>query len=176
MAFGFDGGPDGFYHTGLADEKGATHDSHELASHEMLLLPGAVGLDGLMVGIAQQGKVEAVFGFKTGLSFDGISAEAEDGHTALVELTLCVAKLGRLDGSTGGIGFRKQEEENSLTLEVLQSDVFVFVGLEVDVGSFVAGFEHGDPRCRYFNRVASGEAAVARSSKVMTDVARKDSS
>lgn len=166
VAFGFDGGPDGFDCAGFADEKGAANDAHELTPHELLLLPGAIGLDSFVVRVAQQREVELVLGLEAGLGLDGVCAQAEDGHTALVELTLCVAKLGRLDGSTGGVGFGKQKKEDSLALKVLQGDVFVFVGLEVDAGSLVAGFEHEDPRCRYFSRVANGEAVVPRPSMV----------
>ena len=100
VAFGFDEWPDGFDFAGFADEERAADDAHEFASQELLLLPGAEGFDGFVVRIAQQRKVEMVFGFEAGLGLDRIGAQAEDGHAVLVELALCVAKLGRLDGST----------------------------------------------------------------------------
>ncbi len=53
VAFSFDGGPDGFDCAGFADEKGAANDAHELASHELFLLPGTIGLDGFVVWVAQ---------------------------------------------------------------------------------------------------------------------------
>jgi len=55
---------------------------------------------------------------------------------------LCVTKLGRFDDSTGGVGFREEEEEDALTGEGFESDFFAVVGLETEAGGFVADFEH----------------------------------
>jgi hypothetical protein len=101
VAFGLDGGPDFFDLAGFADEEGTADDAHELAAHELLLLPSAEGSDGFVSGIAEQGKIELVLGFEGGQSLDGIGAHAEDGHAEFVELFFCVTKLGCLDGSTG---------------------------------------------------------------------------
>lgn len=144
VAFGFNGGPDGFDFAGFADEERAADDAHEFASHELLLLPGAIGFDGLVVGIAEQRKIEFVFGFEDGLGFDRVGAHAEDGHFELVELLFCVAKLGRFDDSTRSAGFGEKKEEDALALEVLERDGFVFVGLQTERGGFVGGLEHGD--------------------------------
>ena len=81
MAFGLDKGPDVFDFSGFADEKGASDDAHEGAAHELFFLPGAEFPDGLMGGIAEQGKIEILFGFERGLGFNGIGAQAEDGDT-----------------------------------------------------------------------------------------------
>jgi len=144
VAFGFDGGPDGFDFAVFADEERAADDSHEFASHELLLLPGAVGFDGFVVGITEQGEIEFELCLEQGLRFDGVGARAEDGHFEFVELFFCVAKLGRLDDSTGGVGFGEEKEEEALALEVLEGDGFVFVGLQAERGGFVAGLEHGN--------------------------------
>jgi len=58
----------------------------------------------------------------------------------LVEFLLCVAKLGRFDGSTGSVGFGVEEEENAVALEIGQGDKGVFLGFETEVGSFGAEF------------------------------------
>jgi len=137
-----DGGPDFFDFAGFADEEGTADDAHELTAHELLLLPGAVGCDSFVIGIAQQGKVELVLGLEGRLSFDGIRAHAEDGDLALIKLLFCVTKLGRFDGSTGSVGFRKEEEQDAPALEVFQRDVFAFVGWEPEAGGFVVEFEH----------------------------------
>jgi hypothetical protein len=142
MAFGFDGGPDFFDFAGFADEEGAAHDAHELASHELFFLPGAVGLDRFVIGIAEQREIELVLGLEPRQGFDGIRAHAQDGHTLLIELLFCVTKLGRFDGSTGSVGFRKEEEQDAPPLEVFQRDVFAFLGWEPEAGGFVAEFEH----------------------------------
>jgi hypothetical protein len=74
------------------------------------------------------------------LGFDGIGAHAEDGYTEFVKVFFCVAKLGRFDGSTRGIGFRVEEEEDLLSGEVLEGDGLAVVGLEAGGGGFGADF------------------------------------
>jgi hypothetical protein len=143
VTFGFDRGPDTFDFAGFADEKRAADDAHEFTSHELLLLPGAVSFDGFVMGIAEQGKIEFVLGLEQGLPSDRIGAHTENGHFKPVEFLFCVAKLGRFDDSTGGVGFGKEKEEDAFALEILEGDGFVFVGLEAEGGSFVAGLEHG---------------------------------
>jgi hypothetical protein len=145
VAFGFDGGPDGLDFAGFADEERTADDAHEFASHELLLLPGAVGGDGFVIGVAEQRKIEFEFGLEQGLGFDRVGARAEDGHFEMIELLFCVTKLGRFDDSTGGVGFGKEKEEDAFAFEILEGDGFVFVGLQAERGGFVAGLEHRDP-------------------------------
>jgi hypothetical protein len=57
VAFGFDEGPDFLDLAGFADEEGAADDAHERLAHELLFLPGTELLDGLVVGIAEQGEI-----------------------------------------------------------------------------------------------------------------------
>ena len=140
MAFGSDEGPEFSDFASLADEKGTADDAHVGAAHELFLMPGAELLDGFVGGIAEQGEIETLLGFERGLGCDGIGAHAEDGHAELVELLLCVAKLGRFDGSTGGAGFGVEKKQNALALEVGQGDKHVVVGLETEARGFVAGF------------------------------------
>jgi len=146
VAFGFDKGPDFFDFAGFADEEGAADDAHEGAAHELFFLPGAEFCDGLMGGIGEEGKIDLVLGLEGGLGFDGIGAHAEDSHTMLVEVFLCVTKLGRFDGSTGGVGFGVEEEENAMALEISQGNKRVVVGFEAEAGGFGADLEHGFPR------------------------------
>lgn len=143
VAFGVDGGPDSFDLAGFADEERAANDAHEFAAYELLLQPRAIGFDGFVVGIAEQREIKFEFGLEQGLGSDGIGAQAKNGHFELVELLFCVAKLGRLDDSTGGVGFREKEKQDALALEILKGDGFVFVGLEAEGGGFVSGSEHG---------------------------------
>jgi hypothetical protein len=118
VTFGFDEGPDMFDFAGFADEEGAADDAHGSAAHELFFLPGAELGDEFVVGVAEQGEIQILLGLEGGLGFDEIGAEAEDGHVELVEVFLCVTKLGRFDGSTGGVGFGVEEEEDALTGEV----------------------------------------------------------
>jgi len=144
VAFGFDGGPDGFNFAGFAHEKGTADDAHEFASHELFLLPGSVGFEGFVVRVAEQREIKFEFGLEQGLGFDGIGAEAKDGDFAVIELLFCVAKLGRLDDSTRSVGFGEEEKQDAFALEILEGDGFVFVGLQAERGGFVAGLEHGN--------------------------------
>jgi hypothetical protein len=100
MTFGFDEGPDVFDFAGFADEEGAADDAHEGTAHELFFLPGAELLDGLVGGVAEQREIEILLGLEGGLGIDGVGAHSEDGDAELVEVFFCVAKLGRLNGST----------------------------------------------------------------------------
>jgi hypothetical protein len=140
VALGFDEGPDFFDFSGLADEERAADDTHEGAAHELFFLPGTEFCDGFVSGIGKQRKIELVLGLERGLRIDGIGAHAEDGHIVLVELALCVAKLGRFDRSTGSVGFRVEEQEDALALEISQGDKCAVVGFDTEAGGFGADF------------------------------------
>jgi hypothetical protein len=152
MAFGANDGPDGFDFAGFADEKRAANDAHESAPHEELLLPGTEGGDGFVVGIAEQRKIQLVLGLKGSLGSYKIGAHAKDVDLPFVELLLCVTKLGRLDGSTRGVGFGIEKEEDAAALEVLEGHGGAVVGGKAKGGGFVAGLEHGN-ECRKFSRL-----------------------
>ena len=118
MAFGFDERPDVFDFAGFADEERAADDAHEGAAHELFFLPGTELLDGLVGGVAEQKEIEILLGLEGGLGINGIGAHAEDGDAVLVEVFFCVAKLGRFNGSTGGVGLWVEEEKDALAGEV----------------------------------------------------------
>jgi hypothetical protein len=63
----------------------------------------------------------------------------------LVEIFLCVTKLGRFDGSTGSVGFGVEEEKDALAGEVFERDGFVFIGFQAEGGGFGVDLEHDDP-------------------------------
>jgi hypothetical protein len=142
MAFGFDEGPDMFDFGVGADEERAADNAHGGAAHELFFLPGAEFGDEFVSGVGEQGEIEILLGPEGGLGFDGIGAEAEDGHVEHVEIFFCVTKLGRFDGSTGRIGFGVEEEEDALAGEVGEGDGFAFVGFQGEAGGFGAWFEH----------------------------------
>ena len=144
MAFGANDGPDHFDFAGFADEERAANDAHESAAHEELFLPSAEGFDGFVAGIAEEREIEFVLLLEGSQGFDGVSAHAEDGDFAAVELLFCVTKLGRLDGSTGSVGFGIEKEEDALALEILKRDGGAVVGGKAEGGGFIAWFEHGD--------------------------------
>ena len=142
MALGPHEGPEFFDFAGFADKERAADDAHEGAAHELFFLPDAELLDGLVRWIAEQGKIESVLFLERRESFNGVGAHAEDGHAELVELPLCVTKLGRFDGSTGSAGLGEKKDQNALASEVFEGDFFAFVGLEAEGGGFGAYSEH----------------------------------
>ena len=142
MAFGFDEGPDFLDFAVLADEEGAADDAHGRLAHELLFLPGTEFLDGFVVGIAEQREIEILLFLEGGLGLYGIGAHAKDGDAELVEFWFCVTKLGRFYGSTGGVGFGEEKEEDAPAREVFERDFFVFVGFEAERGGFGTYFEH----------------------------------
>jgi len=140
VAFGSDEGPEFFDFAVLANEERAADDAHEGAAHELFFLPGAELLDGFVGGVAEQREIEILLGLEGGLGFDGVGAHAEDGDAEIVEFLFCVTKLGRFDGSTGGVGFGVEKEEDALAGEVLERDGLAVVGLEAKGGGFGADF------------------------------------
>ena len=142
MAFGSDEGPEFLNVAGFADEEGTADDTHEGAAHELFFLPDTEFPDDFVARIAEQGKIESVLFLEPSKRFDGIGAHAENGDVELLELLLCVTKLGRFDGSTGSAGFGEEKEEDALTGEVFERDFLAFVGWEAKGGGFGAYFEH----------------------------------
>jgi hypothetical protein len=142
VAFGSDEGPHGFDFAGFADEERAADDAHEGAAYELFFLPGAEFLNSFVGRIAEQGKIELVSFLEGRESFNGIGAHAEDGDAELVEFLFCVTKLGRFDGSTGGVGFGEEEEQDAPASKVFEGEFFPFVRLELEGGGFGVDFEH----------------------------------
>ena len=119
VALGFDWVPNLFDFAVGADQETAADDSLEQAAHEFFPAPRAVGFDHFVRGIAEQREIELplVAEFLQGLQ--SIRAGSEYGHTELIELLFCVAKLGRFDRSTRSIRFREKEEKDAAALEIL---------------------------------------------------------
>jgi hypothetical protein len=69
-------------------------------------------------GIAEQREIELPLVAEILQGLYRIGAGSKDGDTELIELLLCVTKLGRFDRSTRGIRFRKEEEQDAAALEV----------------------------------------------------------
>ena len=142
MAFGSDDGPEFLNFAGFADYERTPDDAHKGSAHELFLLPDTEFLNGFVSGIAEQGKIEFVLFLERSKRFDRIGAHAEDGDTVLVELPLCVTKLGRFNGSTRSAGLGEEKEEDALAGEVFERDFVAFVGFEAKGGGFGAYFEH----------------------------------
>lgn len=142
MPLGFDVVPDVFELAVQANEEGAADNAEKRAAKEFLHAPRAVGFDRFQVRIAEEIEVEFLFGFEGGLCFDRIAAHTKDDHAKLIELLLCVAKLGRFRRSTGSVCFRIEKENDPFAEEVRERDLVAGVILQAKYGGFVACFEH----------------------------------
>jgi len=118
VALGANQRPDGLDFACFANQEGAADDAHESATHKELFLPRAQGFDGLVPGIAQQREIQLVLGLEGCLGLDGVGAEAQDGNLELIELLFCVAKLGRLNGSTRSVGLGIKKKQDAAAFEV----------------------------------------------------------
>jgi hypothetical protein len=138
VAFGFDVVPDVFELAVGADEIRAADDAERRTAKEFFHAARAESFD----RFAEEIEVELLFGFEGGLGLDGVAAHAEDDHAQLVELLLCVAKLGRFGRSTGSVGFRIEKQKDAFADEIRERDVFARVVLQAKRRSFVPNLEH----------------------------------
>ena len=142
MAFGFGGIPDVFDLSVQTDQERAAHDSAENAAHEFLGAPDPVVLDHLAGRIAEQVEVQFLLALEFRQVRFRVGARAEDHYVQLVELLLCVAKLGRFGGSTGSVGFGEEKNHNAAADQVFERKLVSAVGLEFEVWSFLSDFQH----------------------------------
>ena len=125
-----------------ADEKRAAHNSQERFAEEVFHAPRAVGFDHFKIGVAQQREIEFLLFLEAGLRFYGIPAGSQDNHIQLVELLLCVAKLGRFGRSTRGVSLRKEKQQHALAAKIRERHVFPVVSLHFEIRSLIASFQH----------------------------------
>jgi hypothetical protein len=83
-----------------------------------------------------------LFGLEAGQRLFLVRAGSQDSYSRFVKLRFCVAKLGRFDRSTGCVGFGKEKEEDTLALEILERDEFLFIGFQNEAGSLGAYLKH----------------------------------
>jgi hypothetical protein len=142
VTFGFGRVPDVFDFAVGADQKRAADGARENAAHEFLGTPDAVGFDHFAGWIANQRKIQLLFGLEFGERGFGIGAGAENYRVQLVEFFLCVTKLGRFGGSTGSVGFGEEKQNDAFAREVLQRDLASSVGFQREVWGFLSNFQH----------------------------------
>jgi len=142
VAFCFDVIPNVFEFAVGADEKRAADDAEKRAAEEFFHAARAVGFNRLQIRIAEEIEVEFLLSFERGLRLDGVAAHPEDDHAQLVELLLCVTKLGRFGRSTGSVGFRIEKEHDSFAEVIGERDVVAGVVFQAKCGGFVTNFQH----------------------------------
>ena len=141
MAFRGDVVPDLFDPTVGADQKCAANDSEIRFAQELFHAPRAVRLDDVEAGVTAEVVVKVQLAFEAGLPFDGVAADSQQDYAALFEILLCVAKLGRLDGSAGRISFRIEEQHNPLATIVEERNFAPGVRGQTKYGGHVPFFE-----------------------------------
>ena len=119
MAFGFRRVPDVFDFPVGANQESASDSAGKNTAHEFLGTPDAVGLHNFAGGIADQRKIQLLLGSEFRQRGFGIGACAQDHRVELVEVFLCVTKLGRFGGSTGSVGFGEKEQHDAAASEFL---------------------------------------------------------
>jgi len=125
-----------------ADQEAAAHNPLKRPAHEFLRAPCAVGFQHFVRGVAEQRKIQFLLGLEALQQLHRIGAGTQDDRAALVELRFCVTKLGRLNRSTRSVGLRKEENQDTLPVEVAEGDFFAVIRMQGEVRSFVADFEH----------------------------------
>ena len=110
-----------------ANQKTAAHNALERASHELLHTPHTVSLNHFVGWITQQRKIQPLLGLETLQSLHRVRAGPQNGHAQLVELRLCVTKLGRLNRSTRRVRLRKEKEQHPPARKILQRDFLALV-------------------------------------------------
>ena len=142
MASAGRGVPDVFDLAVRADQERTADDSFENAAHEFLGPPRTIGFDHFVIRIAEQREIQFLFGAEFCLGRFAVGAGTENHYIKFVEVLSGVTKLGRFGGSTGRVGLGIEKHDNALSGEVLQRDVFPFVGFQLKRGSLVSNFKH----------------------------------
>lgn len=142
MAFARRGVPDVFDISVRSDQECAADYAAKNAAHELLRPPCAVSFDHFVSGIAEQRKVQFLLGFKFCLRRFIVGAGAENRHVQFVEVSLCVAKLGRFGGSTGSTGLRVEKQHDALAFEIAERNFRTFIGLQSKPRSALTYFQH----------------------------------
>jgi hypothetical protein len=118
---------------------------------------GAVGEADLSIGVAEEREGEVVFLGEGGVGFFVIEADAEDLGVLRFVLLGEVPEPGTFTRSTGGVGFRIEPEHDLLAAQIAEAHaVAVMIG-DVEVGSGIAGLEHG----RFSSRQNLNDASQA---------------
>jgi hypothetical protein len=140
VAFGFDVVPGVLDLAVCADQERAAHDAQEGFPEEPFHATRTVGFNHLEVGIAEEREIDFLLFFEGRLGLDGIAAGSQDDHAQLIELLLCVTKLGRFGRSTRCVGLREEIKEYALAAEVRQRNLIAIVRFQAKVRRFVTNF------------------------------------
>ncbi len=96
----------------------------------------------MWVGSPSSGKLSFCLVLKFFRDFSGIGADAKDDNVLLIEFWFQITKFAGFDGAARRAGFGIEIKKDALAFEILQRNLFAFVGNESEVWSFVADLQH----------------------------------
>ena len=105
-----------------ADEEGGPGDAHHLFAIHVLLLDDAELVGNGLVLVGEEGVGQLVLVLELLLGGGCVGGDADYGDPGPGKLAVCVAEPARFYGSTGGIGFRIEEEDDRFAAKLLQLD------------------------------------------------------
>src|SRR5260221_2887169 len=129
-----------------ADEVRRARDAHVLLAVVRLLLPDAVLVRDLVLGIGEEGEVEVVLLRELRLARLVQDADAEDGRLARLETRQVVAERAGLLGAAGGVVLRIEVQDHGpagVFRELVGLSALVLQG---EGGRFLSGIDQGHAR------------------------------
>ena len=101
------------------DQEGGAGDPHDLLAVHVFLFHYTVSVAYFLVDVGQECVGQLVFFLEFLLFCGRVGGDPEDYGTGLLNFFVCVTKLGRLNGSTRGIGLRIKEQHHGFAAEIL---------------------------------------------------------
>jgi len=99
----------------------SSYNAHRRFTVKVLLLPYPVSFQGMVGRVAGQGEVQLVLGLELLKRLDAVAAQPKNLRPQLVQFFFGITELVCLAGSTRGIGFGKEIEDQGVALEILQA-------------------------------------------------------
>ena len=115
-------GPDFFDPPVRPDEKRDAMDAQVFPAHESFLPPNAISLDYFLLFIRQQREWQFEFRHELVVRLHRVGAHAEHDCIESLEPREGVAKLARLECSTGGVVLRVEIEHDDTTAQLMQRE------------------------------------------------------
>ena len=106
---------------------------------------GAVCHSDLAVGVAQQFERKIEFLGEGGVLFDCVEADAQDDDIVFLEIGVLVTEPATFGGSTRGVGFRIEPEQNFVATKSGQRKRLAFVSQYRKIRRGIANFQHRVP-------------------------------
>lgn len=130
------------------DHERRARDAPVGAAVHVLLHPGAVGLGDAVVGVGEQGEVQAVLGGEGGQDLRRVGGDAEDPGVPRGVVLRAVADVAGLLGAARRAGTRVEVQDRPAIATIGERDGGAVLVGEGEVGGGVSGSEHARHRSR----------------------------